>query len=295
MNGLIIVNSFKKLEATVYKTQRLVSVFATLGVEMDVKRSLDINIDVTSSSVHADLTKYAFGIYLDKDESLALALEKKLPLFNSAEAMIKCNDKLKTFLALEGSGIKTPKTIPSRLCFRSEELDLSLLSAFDRKVGQELGYPLIVKECFGSLGLQVYLIRNEAELIQKDIELALKPHIYQEFISSSVGKDVRMLTIGGKLAAAMERINDHDFRSNIAVGGHGEKITPSPAFISAAEKASQVLGLDYAGVDLLFGPNGEPVLTEVNSNPFFTGIEEVSKVDVTALLANHILSKLKIC
>lgn len=293
MKGLIIVNSYKKLEATKYKTQRLEDVFSSLGVEMTVLKCSDISLSITSGTISSDLKKYSFAIYLDKDESMAMAVEKEIPLFNSAASLIQCNDKFKTFLALSGSGIKTPKTIPSRLCFRTEEMDFSQLKAFDEKIIEELYLPLVVKECYGSLGLQVYLIHNEEELLKKEQELILKPHIYQEYIPSSFGRDFRIFTINGKAVACMERVNESDFRSNIALGGRGKKVIPPDSFIEAAEKASKLLGLDYAGVDLLIGPQGEPILTEVNSNPFFGGIESVSHVDVTRLLADHILSKLK--
>lgn len=58
-----------------------------------------------------------------------------------------------------------------------------------------------------------------------------------------------------------------------------------------AEKVSKAISLDYAGIDIMFGPNYEPILTEVNSNAFFTEIEKVSGVNITKLLVEHILSK----
>ena len=57
---------------------------------------------------------------------------------------------------------------------------------------------------------------------------------------------------------------------------------------AAAEKAAQVLKLDYCGVDLLYGEDG-PVLCEVNSNAFFEGLEAATGVNVAKLYAEYIV------
>ena len=63
-------------------------------------------------------------------------------------------------------------------------------------------------------------------------------------------------------------------------------------FLSVAQKCAQVLGLDYAGVDLLVGPNGEPLVCEVNSNAYFKGMQSCFDVDVADVYLQYILKKL---
>ena len=58
--------------------------------------------------------------------------------------------------------------------------------------------------------------------------------------------------------------------------------------IRLAGKAAQILKLDYCGVDLLKGKDGEPILCEVNSNAFLKGIEEVTGINIAYLYAKHI-------
>lgn len=293
VKGLAVYNGFRLMEATKYKIKRLQEEFQLLGIGFEAKDSLSLKVDETNSEISIKgINDYAFCVYLDKDESLASLLEKKLPLFNSAESTRLCNDKMRTYIALTGSGLKTPKTIPSRLCFRKEEADPAKIDSFAEEVGQELGYPLICKDCFGSLGLQVYLIKSQEELKEKYAELALEPHLYQQFISSSCGKDFRIFVLNGKTIAYMERVNDHDFRSNIALGGVGYLKEPPKGFKEAAEKAAEILGLDFGGIDVLIGPDNEPIISEVNSNAFFTEIEKVSHVNVTGLVTKHIATKL---
>jgi glutathione synthase/RimK-type ligase-like ATP-grasp enzyme len=65
-------------------------------------------------------------------------------------------------------------------------------------------------------------------------------------------------------------------------------LTIPDEFIHAAERVAAILKLDYCGVDLLEGPNQEPVLCEVNSNAFIQGIEQVTKHNVAEDYAKYI-------
>jgi glutathione synthase/RimK-type ligase-like ATP-grasp enzyme len=106
--------------------------------------------------------------------------------------------------------------------------------------------------------------------------------------------DYRIIIVGGKAIAGMKRVNHQgDFRSNVALGGTGEKVEIPAKFISIAEKAASILALDYCGVDVLIGPNDdEPILCEVNSNAFIEGIERVTGVNVAKAYALHIQKEL---
>ncbi|HAR47303.1 MAG TPA: RimK family alpha-L-glutamate ligase [Firmicutes bacterium] len=291
MKCLIIVNGYNYSLSQVYKVRRLKEEFSKYNVEVIEKSTIDITSSFEDGKMCVkDIEQYSFCIFLDKDKYLSYAIEKYIPLINNAKAIEVCDDKMLTYTFLNNLGIKTPKTIPAPLCYDPDP-DPEYLIKWVKKVESELSFPIVVKECYGSLGKQVYLAKNHKELYNIAHDLIHVPHVYQEFISSSKGHDVRMFTVGGKLVAAMERINPNDFRSNIALGGHGTKFVPSKDFIDMAEKVSKAISLDYAGIDIMFGPNYEPILTEVNSNAFFTEIEKVSGVNITKLLVEHILSK----
>src|SRR5699024_12532322 len=79
----------------------------------------------------------------------------------------------------------------------------------------ELGLPLIVKEAFGSFGEQVYLIQTMEELKNKINQLHGKAYMFQEFIITSYGRDIRLLVVCDKVAAAMLRSSKEDFRETI--------------------------------------------------------------------------------
>lgn len=233
-----------------------------------------------------------FILFLDKDIRLAKQLEKLgYRLFNSREVIENCDDKILTFQVLANSGIKMPKTLFSAMLFNGTgngEADLG----FTNIIEETFSYPLVIKEAFGSFGAQVYLIHNREELIAKQKELLYTPHLYQEFIASSKGRDVRIYVVGDQVVASMYRHSDTDFRANISNGASMSPYEPSEAFCQLAIKATQELGADFTGVDLLFGENNEPILCEVNSNAHIKNIYDCTGIDVAEAIFKHILEVL---
>lgn len=85
----------------------------------------------------------------------------------------------------------------------------------------------------------------------------------------------------------MIRQSDNDFRSNLELGGVGIAITPPDEVIDMCERVSTILDLDYCGIDVLFGEN-KFYICEVNSNAFFGGIEQATKINVGKLYSWYI-------
>lgn len=291
MKGLIFINPFLVPAQSVHQAQRLKEEFNKRGVEVAVITDGFSQVEIDGESAKIGLGAIDFAIYLDKDKYLSEILEKSgLRLFNKHTAVRVCDDKGQTYIALSGQGIKFPKTIFGGLCYRK---DLPIKEEWADKIASVLGYPIIIKESFGSMGKGVHKADNRKELLEVMEQVKLKPHLFQEYLSLKKGVDVRVIVIGGKAVASMERRNQNDFRSNVGQGGHGEKIELPSKFKQVAEKCAKVLGLDYCGVDLLYGNDGEPYVCEVNSNAFFDGIEEVSGVNVAGAYADYVIETIK--
>ena len=141
------------------------------------------------------------------------------------------------------------------------------------------------------MGTGVFKAENFEQLKGAASALKMQPHLFQQYIAESAGRDIRVIVIGGKAVAAMERISGGDFRSNIAIGGRGLKIDMPVQVKEMAEKAAALLNLDYCGADILFGKEGF-YLCEVNSNAFFDGIEAATGVNIAKLYANHIVESM---
>lgn len=289
-SGLLIINGYGITSGTINQVERLTEEFKKLGVTVDLKKNNEI-LTCIQNNVIVNLPKYDFVLYLDKDKYVARMLTKAgYRLFNSIESIELCDDKMLTHIALANSGIKMPKTISSTLCYRDNGN-----RDFSESVLKELSFPFIVKENYGSLGKQVYLVNNKSEFMDIENRLIHIPHIYQEFISSSVGKDYRVIVIGHEVVAYMKRENKHSYLSNLASGGSASVVKLPENYLNMAIKASKILRLDYCGVDLLEGPNNEPILSEVNSNAFFEGIEKITGINVASEYAKYIYKTVYNC
>ncbi len=284
-----ILNAYKVLPGLENFYLRMREELLPLGYELEAHRNKELLTYLGSEERITTLDiGNAFVLYLDKDHYVSHGLEKAgFRLFDSASSIETCDDKAKTYLALEGTGIRIPKTITGPLTY-SENIQ----EDFPSRVVEELGLPLIAKLSFGSMGNSVFLLSTLDEVIRFERENRYMLRLYQEWIRKEPGVDYRLIVIGGKCVAAMRRENPNDFRSNLAQGGHGSAIEPEPAFVNVAEKTAKAIGLDYCGVDLLRGEDGGPLLCEVNSNAFLQGIEKATSVNVARIYARHIVATL---
>ncbi|WP_434167498.1 ATP-grasp domain-containing protein [Peribacillus frigoritolerans] len=230
-----------------------------------------------------------FVLFMDKDIHLARHLELLgIPVYNSSKAIDICDSKAKTHQALTGHGIPMPKTLFPP--FTYEGIERVNMDAFIQ-IGNELGYPLIVKEAYGSFGEQVYLIQTEDELLKTISNLGHKPFIIQEFIEHSKGRDIRVNVVGNQVIAAMQRHSEQDFRANMTAGGQAAPYIPTNEEAQLAIRCAQILGADFAGVDLLFGEEG-PLLCEVNSNSHLLNIYECTGINIAESMFDYILKEL---
>ena len=286
MKAVILINPYLAKESEFYQPNRLKEEFERFGVACDILPNV-WRAEIRGGEISETLsTTYEICVYLDKDKYTPRMLEKRgMRLFNRAEAVELCDDKMLTHIALSDCGIPMPRTVAAPLCYKNG----ARLGEFQTG----LRFPIVVKECYGSFGEQVYLARDEGELSALRERLKYRPHLYQEFVETSAGRDVRVICIGGKVIAAMKRTAENDFRSNIGLGGKGEPFALDEAGKELCEKVASRLGLDYCGIDLLFGEEGF-LVCEVNSNAFFGGIERVTGVNIARLYAEYMIKCAKI-
>lgn len=236
----------------------------------------------------ADFTPPDFVLFWDKDVLLAERLEDMgIPLFNSAQAVRLCDNKGETALALQRAGVPTPRTMIAPFTFDGIGYTKT---DFVNCACQKLGFPLVIKELYGSFGAQVYLVHTEKEAEERVALLGSRPFLLQAFVSHSYGRDIRANVVGDRVVAAMLRKGkDGDFRSNIGAGGAGEPYSLTEEQERLAVSAAKAVGADFAGVDLLLEADGGMTVCEVNSNPQFAGTLRYLGVN----MAEHILAYIK--
>lgn len=252
---------------------------------------------------------YSFVIFWDKDVRLANYIQdiygkRQVPIFNAPQAIAACDDKSETYRILQkcgemsadeqGYSFSLIPTIVAPMTFRAVGYGAA---EFVEGVIQKLSLPLVIKECFGSFGQQVYLAETAEEVLQYTQKLAGTPFLYQKYIAASHGVDVRLQVVGDRVVAAMKRRTRYqDFRANLTNGGTMEPYRPSAVEQEIAVEAARALGLSFAGVDLLFADGEDKpatMLCEVNSNAHFRNIADCTGVNTADCIMEYIQERMR--
>ncbi|HLR80522.1 MAG TPA: RimK family alpha-L-glutamate ligase [Bacillota bacterium] len=254
--------------------------------------------DELIANIHAqELGIYRIGqrslpdyvIFTDKDIYLARQLELLgVRVFNRSQSIQISDDKISTYQVLADQQLPIPKTMVAPKVF-SQQINHS--PQYLNLVAQTLGFPLIVKEAFGSFGEQVHLIHTAKELREIVNQLHGRPYMFQQFISTSYGKDLRLHVVGDEVVAAMKRTSKNDFRSNITTGGTMEAYKPNTIEKELAIAGTKAIGADFAGVDLLFGKDG-PIICEINSNAHIRNMYDCTNINVADFIIDYIIDTL---
>lgn len=286
MGGYIIYNGFWNPKQPPEPVRALEAAGRKVGLPLLPLPNTMLLADIAQDVQVAGFSAADFVLFWDKDVRLAQAIERcGARVYNPAEGVRLCDDKAATHLALTGHRIPMPRTLVAPMTYLQMELAESRW--FLRRAVDILGFPMVVKECYGSLGGQVYLAKDLPALEELVVNMGPRPFILQEFIEPA-GRDVRLYVVGDKVVAAMQRRSDGDFRANVALGGETVPYTPAEEEIWMARRSCQLLGLDFGGVDLLHDKNGAPLLCEVNSNAHMAGISACTGVDVALCIMQYV-------
>lgn len=203
-------------------------------------------------------------------------------LVNGPTAIEMVADKLHTLQRLMRARLPVPRTILGKF-----PMDSALIE-------RELGFPVIVKTLKGTRGAGVLKCENSSQF--EDLAGLLESadaqadFLLQHYVRASHGRDVRVLVIGGRAVAAMERRSlTGGFKSNVSLGGIGVAYNPPPEMAELAVQVADVLELDVTGVDILFDEDGYRIC-EANSAPGFQGLERATGLDVPSAILEWIVS-----
>ncbi len=155
------------------------------------------------------------------------------------------------------------------------------------EAANRLGFPVIMKVPFGTHGKGVFYAIDSETFLPMVEYLNVRdgnPLIIEKFITEAQRKDLRVLVLQGKIVTAMERTaRAGDVRAKASLGGSGTAVELSVAESALALKATEVVGLDLAGVDILRSTDG-PLLIEINANPGFGELERATGMDVAKVI-----------
>lgn len=278
-------------EADSYSTTRLLEAARARGHSPDVYDTLRFSLSVESGSpqifyraspltgtdaviprIGASVTFYGTAVVRQFEQMGVFTL-------NPAHAIGASRDKLRAMQVLSRHEVGIPATMFVR------EIR-NVLPAIER-VG---GAPVVIKLLEGTQGIGVILAESTevAQAVVETLQWAKQNVLIQRFVPESRGRDVRAIVVGGRVVAAMRRRSKgREFRSNLHRGGLAEPVMLTADYERTAVRATQIMGLRVAGVDMLESEDG-PLVLEVNSSPGLEGIETATGVDVASAIIQHI-------
>jgi RimK family alpha-L-glutamate ligase len=202
-----------------------------------------------------------------------------VPVYNDARAIERSVDKSMTSFLLHRYGVPTPATWAGESAAHAQRVLMREAAA---------GRQIVMKPLFGSQG---------KGLRKPGVSLpSLKPFSQVAYLQRYVdagrpGFDWRVLVIGSRAVAAMKRVGGAGWIHNFARGARCEPAELTPSLADIAVRATQALGLDYAGVDLIPSDGERPLVLEVNGVAAWRGLQSVTAVDLAALLVDDLLDR----
>lgn len=281
------------LDESCYETKRFMAEAESIGIDLLVYAPEEIEIVVTedsSSSIFVNgkpavLPDFVLPRMGAGTTYFALAIIRHLerlgvPCINGSESIETVKDKLFAHQRLAANNLPVPKTMLLKF-----PVNMSLVES-------TFTFPVVIKTLSGSLGRGVFLAESKKQFMDlaRMIEVTSPGTniILQEMITTSRGRDLRIFVVGGKVVGCMERKSCGDeFRANYATGGTVSPYELTDEIEWLALESTKVLGLDIAGVDLLFGESGFKVC-EVNSSPMFKGLETCIDVSIPKIIYDYI-------
>lgn len=200
-------------------------------------------------------------------------------VINKPLSMLLARDKWFSLLRLYLAGIPVPETLVTE----NPHTAMRALVEYGRAV---------FKPIIGSLGLGSVLVDNPdtAYQLSRSLHAFKQPTYIQRYIEKP-GYDIRVFVVGDHVVAAMKRVIESGWKTNIAQGARGVALRESddPEAYELALKTARVLDLDYTGVDIIVDREGNHYVVEANASPLWRGLMQATGVDA----AEHIIEYLE--
>ena len=189
-------------------------------------------------------------------------LDRVIPTINSYSAFALSEDKFRTNQTLALNGINCSDFF---LCHREEP---ELVRERFKEWGKMVFKPL---DGWGGVGMALIDSEHTLDTLMPFLNQMDIRHFYLERFIENDYSDFRVDIVDGEFVACYGRkASKHDWRTNITSGGSVFLREPNDEIVDLAIRATNALGLDIGGVDLLYDKEREEyVVLEVNGIPAF--------------------------
>ena len=204
-------------------------------------------------------------------------------VWNGPTAIERSVDKAATSLLIARAGLPTPDTFV-----------VSKREAAAEIVAREArpGAPIVLKPLFGSQGEGLMLLETPEDLPAQETVSGV--YYLQRYVPRADGlwRDYRVFVCEGRAIAGMIREGD-GWITNVHRGGRPFAWDVPDRAAELAEAAAAAIGVDYTGIDLVEDGEGNFLVLEVNSMPAWSGLQQVTEVDIAGAVARGFLNAVR--
>lgn len=203
-----------------------------------------------------------------------------LYILNPPHAIERSVDKYHALALLEEAGLPVPRTVVA-------ERASDALKAF-----HELGGDVVIKPIFGSRGIGSTRVSDPdvAERIFRALQFHHQVIYLQEYIPHG-NYDIRVFVLGGRVLAAMRRVAE-GWKTNVSLGATPVPYRPTREVEDLAVRASEVVGCEVSGVDILESSRGYYII-ELNSQPGWVGLQTVTSVNIADEIIGYVMRRVR--
>ncbi len=251
------------------ETKAILNAVAGLGYDTAWLRGENTAVEINDGAVtlEPDVDIVVNRLLLSTEEQpaealgLATMLDRIRPILNTPTATMTAMHKFASGTALAKAGLPVPDALMA--------LSGDLLNARRDRFGEEVVY----KTAIGTHGGGTWKLDTDDSI---NSMVGDRQAFLQELIEHDEERhhDLRVYVVGERVVGAMNRYApEGEWRTNVALGGEVEDVTDDlPDEVETmAKRATDEIGLDYAGVDIVESEEGYHIL-EVNPTAGFRGL-----------------------
>jgi ribosomal protein S6--L-glutamate ligase len=197
---------------------------------------------------------------------------------NPCYSFRRARDKYSTQYTLEKAGLPVAST------YITENLEM----AFRRTLKLTSS---VYKPILGSMG-KGSLKFDDPDLAYNAYKMLSRigqPLLVQDFIPNP-GRDIRIFVVGGEVVGSTYKYGvKGQWKTNVSQGGRMVQKTFPEEILELGLKATEVIGLDYSGVDIIESEEG-PIILEVNGSPGWQALKNATGIDIAEKIVKHVTS-----
>lgn len=244
-------------ERNAWLIKRLIELFQGRGISLILKTDID-----------GENPDFAIVRAIRPDWNMRLQA-RGVKVFNNPETSAFCNDKFLSYTQANAWGIPVLAT---------------------QLLGEPTNYPCVVKSVDGHGGAEVFWADKKEDFIKAKSCLKDKKYILQK-PSKTLGKDMRIYALGGKIIACVLRTSQTSFKSNYSLGGMVKLVAPTKKQREIVKRLYEKLRFDFVGIDFIKDGN-RWVFNEMEDPVGARMLYAVSKIDIAEKLTEYIVKKL---